>query len=158
PKAKRSRRRPFERSPATTSISGVAVSSRRGFEFDFRKFYTALVAVVALVAVTWGLLEWVAVRNGRRVAESYVIPPPAPRVNTSASPTSTNRHAPIQRVAIQPEPVQAAPVQPEPVQAAPVQPMAVQPVPMRTDVVGTATAAALPERASAPQPKPQHVI
>jgi periplasmic protein TonB len=134
-------KRESSRSLATTSITNVAVSSRRSFEFDFRKFYTAVVAVVALVAATWGLFEYVAARNARRVAESYIIPPPAN--------SRTNK----------PMAAPARTIQPVPTQPAPVEPAAVQPTPMKTDVVGSATASALPARAPEPlAPAPQPIV
>jgi protein TonB len=132
-KPKRSRgKRESTRQAATTSIYNVAIPPRPRFEFDFRKFFTAVVAVVALVAATWGLFEYVAVRNARRVAESYIIPPSTTSRASKSASASPRMSQPV--------------VTPH----APAQPAAVQPAAMRTDVVGSATAGVLPARAPEP--------
>ena len=130
----------------TTSFSPVNITPQRSF--DFRKFYTALIAVAAVVAIGWGVYALLAARNEKRIQESYIIPPPAAApVTTTASPAPTRR--------AEPEAIQPAPVKVEPIQVAPL-----TTVPMKTDVINSATAAVLPERASTPPPpaKPERIV
>lgn len=157
---KRTSKRTTPRSSVATTTSFSPVSVRRQRSFDLKKFYTALIAVVVVVALGWGVYGFLADRNQKRIEQSYIIPPPAtPRVNTSPSPAPTRLAEPVPARPAEPEPVQPAPAKVAPIQAAPV-----TSAPIKTDVVGSATAGALPERvrppekAPAPAPKPQRIV